>query len=1830
MGNGALNKTAEIPTSHVDAVKIEIPIARDQELESNLDQLLAGWVLLLYRYGGDSFNHFAWGWKGTAESASFLQPITADQLNLGKWRTIFDVLYAVRSTRSREITYPLDSTLFINDSGPSDSDWNFQISIRFRDQTLEATSQWHQPSMAEYQATSQLYSFSRIMSEIIEVTGRSISPVLDISEMEKEILWSGNTPVPPTINRCMHDIVAEQAISHPDKLAVESWDGTLTYGQVEQYSTELAQNILLLSTNPHTIIPLLFEKSRWTVVAVLAVMKAGAAFALLDPAQPEGRLCTIVEQTFATVLITSKAQASLGAQIAPNATIIPISQAHFTKMYSPVASDQPKTSLPPVSPSSLLYIQFTSGSTGKPKGVMISHSNYTSGAIPRALEVGYASHSRVLDFASYAFDVSIDCMLATLSRGGTLCTPSEEKRINDLSGAIRDMNVNMAHMTPSVARVLDPDIMPQLEVLGLGGEAISPSDAASWGSKTKVVNAYGPSECTVGCTINNKVGQSGSYVTIGKGIGGTTWIVNPANHNQLVPIGAVGELLIEGPIVGIGYLNEPEKTKEVYIQDPEFLVKGSRMIPGRRAHLYKTGDLVRYDPDGKGEIVFVGRRDQQVKLRGQRIELAEIEYNMRKHLPSGTTVAVEVIKPGGAGEPTLVAFLVEEKQDGKTIPEDDVSSSFSAKFQQALNEMTVHISKDLPGYMVPAAYIPLHRMPLLVSCKTDRKRLREIGSLMSRQDLRRLSAVIVKRQEPTTKMERNIHQLWKKVLGSDVDFSTNDSFFSIGGDSLRAMKLVAAARVDDIALTVADIMTHPTLTAMAEKAQVISCPTETEVLPFSLIGSDWDAGTARTQAAEHCGLDPSMIEDVYPCTPLQEGLMALSAKFTDAYVAQRVLVLPNIDIAQKLQKAFERASLDCDILRTRIVNIPGHGLFQVVSKDPPPVHSGESLGEYLQQDRGDPMDLGKPLVRYGIIGTNFVLTIHHALYDGWSMPLVVDRVNHAYQGLETSRPASFKHFIKHLSNLDRPTSEAYWKQQLDGASGVQFPPLPYPGYITQADSLLEHYISVPQLPRTQHTLATAIRGAWAIVSSLYMGTSDMVYGETLTGRSAPVPGIEQIEGPMITTIPFRVKLDADTPVSELLQNIHNQVVQQLPHEHLGLQHIRRLSADAREACELRTGLVLHPKTDEAVGELPSIEEAPANGFVPKDDAEAAREALKFNTYTLMLVCTMDVNGFLVMASFDSQTITSEALEKVLRVFDRVVRKFCEEPETRVGKITVLSKEETKDAERIRPKGADSPMADDPAPFKKLRSNEQPALKAEDTVTDPKQRKLRQLWSRILGIDESDICPSDNFFQLGGDSIGAMKLVSEARLGNLKLTVAQVFKTRSLHAMADIAEDTQPAPERSQDLAPFAAFGTQSFDAAQIQPLLANQNWKIVDVYPTRPLQEIAVNATISLPRYSVRYELIHLNGHFDRQRLYTACQGLVARNEILRTVFVKHECRTLGVVLESLEVPIYDHCVTDGSIDSSVQEFCSLDIQRDQPYGSSFVEFTLFTNGRSCLAFRLSHAQYDEICLPVLLEQFSALYSGTATPETYPFSKFVSHVVLKDIPRCIPYWTNLLQGSSMSVLKPPIPLQSRNTASVYRDFDISSRPKNITIATLPTAAWAIALARRLGVTDVVFGEVVNGRSIDLTSTDKIIGPCWQYIPVRVKFEPEWTYLDLLEYVQNQHIESSSYEGMGLSEIVEKCIDWREEVNWFDTVVHQAPEGVEELEFGGLKARFETVYPHAEPLREWKVQVFVGEGRLRVEIVTFEAWKEVAEGLLGELEGIFERFGGERVGSMVGV
>lgn len=627
-------------------------------------------------------------------------------------------------------------------------------------------------------------------------------------------IWNWNAVVPNPMEACIHDLVSERVRENPSALAVNAWDGNLTYRQLEDLSTNLAYQLSEEGVSG-TIVPLLFEKSMFMPVAALAVMKAGGACMAMDIKQPLERLSAIAAQANSSVILSSRMNESLAFQVSAGikeVVVVGANQphpAHFT--------------LPPVSPSGILYVVLTSGTTGTPKGVLITHRNFCSAITYQQKILGCSNTSRVLDLASYAFDVAWSNMLHTFTAGGTLCIPSQAELENDLSRCLEKYNVTYADMTPSVARIVSRTALSKLNTLILGGETVLPSDAYLAGENTKVFNAYGPSECTPTATLGDATADC-----IGYGAGVCIWVVEPDNPELLAPIGSIGELYLEGPLVGEGYLNDPEKTATAFVEDPEWLIRGIPGRPdrtGRRGRLYRTGDLVKYKEDGS--LVILGRKDTQVKIRGQRVELGEVEQHVLDAalpllLAEGVNeddiqVIGETIQPEGTNNAILLAFISLGNAEERNMTDE----SHSTAIRQVTDALTDRLTEVVPIYMVPTAFVPIYKLPIMTSGKTDRRQLRAIGESVYLQYIKDSS--MNDPAESLSDLETILQQVWMSVLGvSSQEASVNKPFTRLGGDSISAMQAVSQGRLHNITFTVGDLLKAKTIRNLAALCRVVS------------------------------------------------------------------------------------------------------------------------------------------------------------------------------------------------------------------------------------------------------------------------------------------------------------------------------------------------------------------------------------------------------------------------------------------------------------------------------------------------------------------------------------------------------------------------------------------------------------------------------------------------------------------------------------------------------------------------------------------------------------------------------------------------------------------------------------------------------------------------------------------------------------------------------------------------------------------------------------------------------------------------------------------------
>ncbi|EFY90995.1 peptide synthetase [Metarhizium acridum CQMa 102] len=1101
-------------------------------------------------------------------------------------------------------------------------------------------------SISSEQAKNLGCMFSRAIDCIVRNINSTVDDIDLVGREHMTQILQWNADLPPAHYHCIHHLFHEQALKQPEAPAICSFDGNFTYAELDVLSTKLAHHLVSMGVGPQVYVPFCFHKSAWATISIMAILKAGGACIPMDPAQPSTRLEAISAMCSAKVAVTAPRNAHLLEGFVD--TIISVDQGFINEL--PTVAGIPCAS---VRPDNVAYVIFSSGTTGNPKGIQLYHYSLATFALWNNLIVkGNGPGQRVLQFAAYTFDVSISDILGSLMFGACICNISDHDRMNNLSQAIHDVKATSVDLTATVAALIRPADVPSVRILQLGGEALTKEVVDIWaGNLDTLVNVYGPAECSITSSYSCNISDDTDLANIGRVVGGLGWVVEPNNHDKLAPLGCVGELLIEGAILSAGYLGDPEKTKQSFIWNPIW----SRTQPGVDRRFYKTGDLVRYNSDGSLHIL--GRGDTQIKLYGQRLDLTDIEAQVIDHQPSLRQVTVEALVPKETTRKTLAAFFaVDGPDDGSTVGSSDSTPiPLTPQLQKDLQGLQNSLALSLPRYMIPSMYISMSQMPMTPSGKTNRAALRKIAAEFSERQWSDYSLEHKVKEPPSTDLAKRLQQLWSVVLCIDIKMiGAKDSFFGLGGDSVAAMRLVAAARASNIQISVMNIFKYPNLCDMALTVAIPETTTRdlVELDSFALLEPSCREEMIG-HCAERCKVEKNFIEDVYPCTPLQEGLMAISTRLPRAYVARMVFKIPPTIDLNRFRNAWQQLISLEPILRTRVI-LTNTNSVQVVLREENPWKEGLTLETYLEKDRGLPIEYGGLLHRLCIIDglgqdSYFVWTVHHALYDGWSQNLLFERAKQLYMGDAVSKSPPYNRFIHFLAQGDKESSNTFWKSQLlREQAPTSFPVLPAPSYKPRADQVQTLRLPLSRQKHSTITSATLIKAAWAMVVSQYSRSDDIILALTLSGRTAPVPGIMKMTGPTITTVPLRIKLPSgNTTVYKYLEIMQSQAMEMMPYEHVGIQSLRRLCLEAEPDYELD---LKHLLVIQSLGEFDSFLDLE---LLPTEEDD-------FNTYALIAQCSLENENVCIEARYDKNVIETEQMKRMLWQFQHIIRQLNDE------------------------------------------------------------------------------------------------------------------------------------------------------------------------------------------------------------------------------------------------------------------------------------------------------------------------------------------------------------------------------------------------------------------------------------------------------------------------------------------------------------------------------------------------------------------------------------------
>ncbi|WP_235941328.1 non-ribosomal peptide synthetase [Paenibacillus puerhi] len=1213
---------------------------------------------LLQRMQQDSLHASKYDYYPLAD----IQSLSEVKRKLVNHIVIFQNYYAQDQVRSIEA----DVGLTIHDVEVYEqTNYDLDVMIVPRDE-LTVMLSYNKAVYTEQQVETVKQQFLNIVRSIVREPDIRTAQIGIVTEAEEHLLRYvfNDTEMDYPREKTLQQLFEEQAEAEPERVAVLFGDASLTYRELNDKANRLARVLHSEGVGAETRVGLLIERSLEMIVGILAILKAGGAYVPIDPSHPKERIAYMLEDAQIRVLATSgKLAGELIGMLAFTGRVLDITDAAlYEGLEEPGNLDIERSS------DQLAYILYTSGSTGNPKGVMVEHRQVNNfiHAIVRATELDRCDS--ILCLTTISFDIFGLETLVPLTHGMKVVLTSEEEG-NDgaaLAALLAKQQVQAMQTTPSRFKLLleEPafaQALSGLDTVLVGGEELP---AALWQQlrsyeQLNVYNVYGPTETTIWSTAKHMRGEEVG-LTIGGPIG-NTHIFMMDRHGRLAPIGVPGELCIAGEGVARGYWGHEELTAEKFGKHP--FVEGQRM--------YRTGDLARWLPSG--EIEFLGRIDNQVKIRGHRIELGEIETRLARHdVVKEAVVIARAVK----GQQELCAYVV--CREGAAIDQ---------------SELKRYLKESLPAYMIPSWFVEMEGIPLTNNGKVNRKAL----------PAPELSARAGSEYEaPRTETEKKLAKVWSEVLGVQR-VGVHDSFLDLGGDSIKAIRIVSKLRKHGLRLDISALFQQESLqqisSAITLNASEIESGNDDRIRQTPL--EDWTYGLSveelRVVKEKYEGEQACFIQAIYPLTPMQEGMLfhALWDSKSGAYFDQKSFIAEGeLDIGL-FQISFDQLVERYDSLRTAIEHERVKTPKQIILAGRKASFRYEDLSAlketdragYLEdfeaEDRERGFDLCEDsLIRMSVFKLDrerykVMVSSHHIVLDGWCRGIILQDFLMIYSALSNGHrlslqePASYASYIQWLERQSKEEAKEYWQAYVEGYETIAQLPLQADAggdrfekgklVFTIDKEMTEALLSLGK--KAQVTLNTVTQAVWGLLLQKNTNTDDVVFGSVVSGRNAEVDRIEEMVGLFINTIPVRVKTDADTRFTGLLQRMQQDALHASKYDYYPLADIQSLS-------EVKRKLVNHIVIFQnyyAQDEVRSIE---ANVGLTIHNVEVQEQT----NYDLD-VMIVPRDELTVMLSYNKAVYTEQQVETVKQQFLNIVRSVVRDPDIRTAQIGIVTEAE---------------------------------------------------------------------------------------------------------------------------------------------------------------------------------------------------------------------------------------------------------------------------------------------------------------------------------------------------------------------------------------------------------------------------------------------------------------------------------------------------------------------------------------------------------------------------
>ncbi|MCK4259026.1 MAG: non-ribosomal peptide synthase/polyketide synthase [Halanaerobiales bacterium] len=1068
----------------------------------------------------------------------------------------------------------------------------------------------------------------QILNAMLDDAEQMVRDILIVSDEEKEqiLIEFNDTKVDYPIDQTIQQLFEEQVERTPENIALVFEEESLTYRELNQLANQLARVLREKGVGPDKIVGLMSDKSLEMIIGVLAIIKAGGAYLPIDIDYPENRVEYMLEDSAVQVLLI---QQELAEEIPFEGEMIYLDEATLYR------GDE--TNLENLNTKDdLIYIIYTSGSSGKPKGVMIEHKNVNR-LINNSNMLIIHQDDRIMQTGSLAFDASTFEIWGSLLKGASLYLIRKDEMLSAerFEARLKEYRITMIWLTaPLFNQMLEenPNIFSELKTLISGGDALSPkhiNQVRALYPELNVVNGYGPTESTTFTTYFRITKDYNDNIPIGRPVSNTkVYILD--QKNQIQPIGVPGELCIAGDGLARGYLNRSDLTKEKFVND--------LFVPGER--MYKTGDLVRWLPDGT--IEFLGRIDFQVKIRGFRIELGEIENQLLNHGEIKEAIVLYLTDVNNAKY--LCGYIVADRE-------------------LTVSELRGYLSVDLPDYMIPSYFVQLEKMPLTSNGKINRRALPEPNGSI---------ATGVEYVAPTNQTEERMAKIWSEILGIQQVGIYND-FFELGGHSLKATQLASKILKEfDVELPLKEIFQTPTIKGLVE---YINSMEETKYVAIETVE----------------------VQEYYPVSSAQKRIFAIEqmeGESTTYNIPSFMFIEGELEL-EHFEYVFKELINRHESLRTSFEIVDGKPvqrvhqdvdfaieLFADCEGEPSVTEIEEIFNEFVK-----PFNLSKaPLLRVGLMKISekkhlFMLDIHHIISDGTSTDIMFKEIASLYETKDLlDIRVQYKDFSawqnKLFASEDLKKQEEYWLEVFEGLQGGEIPILnlptdePRPALMSfEGDYFI--FEASEELTEKIHTLASSngatlymvLLSAFNLLLAKYAKQDDIVIGSPIAGRRHA--DLENIIGMFVNTLAMRNYPASDKTFAEFLSEVKENSLKAYENQDYQFEMLI-------EKLDLERDLSRNPLFDV----LFVLQNANESGLYMKDlQFKPCKIGSKISKFDLTLSGFESDQKIYFSLEYSVRLFKPETIERMSRHFINLLKRIVEKPELQIAKIEMISEEE---------------------------------------------------------------------------------------------------------------------------------------------------------------------------------------------------------------------------------------------------------------------------------------------------------------------------------------------------------------------------------------------------------------------------------------------------------------------------------------------------------------------------------------------------------------------------